>query len=703
MLVNGKEYLATATSRHVVIQKKPESRYYGYRSNNNGYDAGDKSSQLVLDFDLTERTFGLYIDWEIHESILTAIQDALYIPDEEFPQYDTNKDGNIGIIMPNKTRFPKIINVPRVINTSDYSYWTYPTLEYPNGETLIDGNHIKIHNDVVMKFDQNKIRSYVPNYLSRKFKLENGVECEITSFSYKWWLVKAKQIGQYRVQYPIEMDGTPLLGDDADLYWLERGRNNKTLIQRLICENEINIPEDFDDEMVTYHFYGKSFGQPDIVAYFDAFIANDNECACERCQGFKIFKREKGEAPYYRGWSMQHYKTMHAGYEGSLPTDRQLLKDCTCKACKAFRNTRDRKANYMVEKFEIGMQAKGYTTNEIQYLTGGWKADPQIYPDEIPELGEASIDDWLWRPKNAWFKDLLSDRGKAAPMSFEGLPLRVKLAYMHCRLTLVEYNDAPVEAARWLTEVWNTQFKPDCNCKMCVELKNNPDMLLTVANELLMELVNPATYTTSVFNIHFQSNYWSNNETKPKADYIKFFNDYVLYGKYCKCEKCNKFMEKLEDSEYLPPEELAAPKCPLCNGRVHNKDLIYQNKEIARTVIEKGASNLIGVKTALCCGCYSSFRSDRARRQRILEMERGDSFYAEIRGERHEETRELLGMKRRTVKEVWPEDTPKEEKEPGTGEYFIKDVPLAEFVSLNNVTFKLSEQMESELKARSSS
>lgn len=699
--VSEKEYIITATSRHIVIQKRKPDRYGYNRGINTGYDAGEKSSELVMDFDLTERTFGLYIDWELPELVILAIQESLYIPDDEFPQYDTDEKGNIGIMMPNKLRFPKIINVPRVITQREYSYWTYPTLEFPNGESVVEGDNIKIHNDVISKFEQNKLNGYIPNYLTRKFKLANGLECYIESYSYKWWLVRPKKIGKFSVHYPIDLEGKPLLTQEADVFWDERGHNNNVLLQRLICEQDIQIPEDFESEMVNYHFYGRSFGEEDIRQYFVDFIANNNECTCERCQGFKIYKKEKGAVPYYRGWSMDHYKTMHAGINGSLPTDRELLKDCNCKACKAFRNTRDRKQDYLKRKFWVQMQTKGYTENEIQYLTGGWKADPQIYPDEIPNPGLMTIDDWLWRPKNAWFKDIISDRSKVSPISFENLQIRYKLAYIHCRLTLVEWKDAPIEAASWLTEVWNTQFNPSCNCKLCTELKTNPEMLLTIANELLMEPVNPATYTTSVFNIHFQSNYWSSNETKPKEEYVKFFNEYVLYGKYCECNKCLNFMKKLEDSDYLPPAELEAPTCPLCGGRVHNKDLIYQNKAIAKAVVEKGASNLIGIKTALCCGCYNKFRADRERRQKILEMVRGDTFYAEIRGETDAETGELLGMRRRRVKEVWPEDTPKEEKEPGTGELYVKDIPLCEFVSLNNVTFKLSEGLETEIRARS--
>lgn len=698
---NNKKYVLTATSRHIILQKRPEQpeqRYsYGYRRSE-GYTADAKSSEIVLDFDLTDRTFGLYVDWELPQEIILGFKEALNISDEDMPIYDIDANTTIGVMTPNEKRFPNVIQVPRVITERSHNYWSYPTLDYPNGETLIEGKHLKIHNGVVHKFDQNTIYNWLPHYLQDKFQLPNGEDCHIISYG-NWWLVKEKKIGDYSQWYPIDMEGKPLKGVDSDPFWKERGNNSRTLIKRLICENEVDLEEDFDDEMINYHFYGRSVDDNDIINYFENLKNNDGCCPCERCQGFKIYKREKGEAPYYRGWTIQHYKAMHAGIKGSLPSDRDLLKDCDCKACKSFRNTRERKENYLREKFYSEMKDKGYDWNEIQYITGGWKADPQIYPDEIPANGLMTIDDWNWRPKSKWFKRLFSEYGKATPINFQNIAIRFKLAYLHCRLTLVEWADAPQEAASWLTEVWNTQFKPECNCKLCTELKEDPNMQLTIANELLMEPVNPATYTTAVFNVHFQTNYWSSRELHPKQDYIDYFNTYILYGKYCECEKCKNFMDKVGDSEYLPPDELVAPKCPLCGGSVHNKDLIYQNKEIAKAVIEKGASNLIGVKTALCCSCYNKFRMDRARRARILEMNPGEYFYAEIRGERNKEG-ELAGMKRRTIKEVWPEDTPKEEKEPGTGTLFVKDTPLSEFVSLNNVTFKLPEAVENALEVR---
>lgn len=694
----NKSYVLTATSRHILLQKQPEESYYGYKYRRDGYTAGNKSTELVLDFDLTERTFGLYIDWELPQEIILGFKEALNISDEDMPIYDIDANNTIGILTPNNKRFPKVIQVPKVLTERSHNYWSYPTLDYPNGETLIEGEHIKIHNGMVYKFDQNKIYSWLPSYLQDKFQLQNGEECYIIS-SDKWWLVKKKKIGDWDQWYPIDMEGKPLKNHEADQFWVERGNSNRTLIKRLICENELDMPDDFDDEMINYHFYGKSFGSQEITEYFEILVDNDGECPCERCQGFKIYKREKGVAPYYRGWSMEHYKAMHAGINGSLPSDRDLLKDCNCKACKSFRNTRDRKESYLRSKFNSVMGSKGYEFNEIEYLTGGWKADPQIFPDEIPSPGLMTVDDWVWRPKSKWFKGLFSEYGKTTPIQFREIPIRFKLAYIHCRLTLVEWKDAPMEAASWLTEVWNTQFKPECNCKLCTELKESSYMMLTLANEFLMEPVNPATYTTAIFNVHFQTNYWSTRETHPKQDYIDYFNKYILYGKYCDCEKCQKFMDKIGDEEYLPPEELVAPKCPLCGGSVHNKDLIYQNKEIAKAVIDKGASNLIGVKTALCCSCYNRFRMDRARRGRILEMNPGEYFYAEIRGETNDEG-EVVGMKRRTIKEVWPEDTPKEEKKPGTGTLYVKDIPLSEFVSLNNVTFKLPEAVENALNVR---
>lgn len=690
--IDDKHYLITATSQHVIIQKAPKYSY--------GYGNKPRSSELVLDYDITNQTFGLYSDWEVPEIILTAFGEALNV---EIPIYDVAKNGTIGIMTPNVTRFPKVIQVPTVENNREYSYFSYPTLEFPNGESLIEGVHIKVHNQVVERFVQAKLTSYVPNYLSKKgLKLVNGIEVQIYSSNYKWWLCRQKSVGDGRViRYPINLEGEPLTGDVADTFWAYFGDNSKNRIDRYICEGDFTLPKNFDRDIVLYHFYGKNFSGDDLETYFTSMNESDGVCPCPRCQGFTVYKREKGTAPNYRGWTMQHYKSMHAGLQGSLPTDRELLKDCSCKGCKSFRNTRDRKEMYLKEKFKTNFEAKKYNHNEIQYVTGGWKADPQIYPDEVPHIANMSVDDWLWRPKTAWFKDLFTDTAKTSPIFFDNVPIRYKLAFIHCRLTLVEWKDTPAEAATWLTEVYNTQFKPFCNCKLCTELKNNPEMLLTIANELLIENVNPAVYTTAVFNIHFQSGYWSSNATKNKQDYINYFNTYVLYGKYCQCDKCKKFMDKVGDSEYLPPKELQAPKCPLCGGRVHNKDLIYQNKEIAKAVIQKGASRLIGVRTALCCGCYGKFRLDRSRREAILDMKVGDSFQAEIRGEAREDGT-LYGMRRRRVKEVWDEEIEKEDREPGTGELMIGDYLISEFVSLNNITLKLPQEIEKKFKTRDS-
>jgi hypothetical protein len=687
---DSKTYLITATSQHVIVQKPPKWRYSSSSDN--------KSSELVLDYDLTNQTFGLYQDWEVPEIVLLSFGEALNV---ELPIYDV-KDGMVGVMTPNVKRFPKVINVPKVESNREYTYFSYPTLDFPNGETLVEGNHIRVHNDTVERFTQATLTSWVPTYLKKKLKLENGEEVEIVSSNYKWWLCKAKKVGDKRViRYPVNLDGTIVEDELADNYWAYFGDNSKNRIDRYICEGTFDLSEDFDREVVSYHFYGKNFDGDQLEAYFDIMAENGGICPCPRCQGFTVFKREKGIAPYYRGWTMEHYKAMHAGINGSLPTDRELLKDCTCKACKSFRNTRDRKESYLRKKFKTKFEEKKYSNNEIQYATGGWKADPQIYPDEVPSIANMSVDDWLWRPKSTWFKGLFSDNNKSSPMYFENIPIRYKLAFIHCRLTLVEWKDTPAEAAKWLTEVYNTQFEPFCNCKLCTELKTNPDMLITIANELLMENVNPAVYTTAIFNIHFQENYWSSNSIKTKQQYIDYFNKYILYGKYCECEKCKKFMSKIGDSEYLPPEELAAPKCPLCGGRVHNKDLIYQNKEIAKAVIQKGASRLIGVRTALCCGCYNKFRVDRARRQAILDMKVGASFQAEIRGEAREDG-SLFGMRRRRIREVWDEEIEKEDREPGTGTLMIGEYLVPDFVSLNNITLKLPQAVEDAFAIRDS-
>jgi len=151
--LDDKQYLITATSQHVIIQKTPKHRY--------SYNNEAKSSELVLDYDITNQTFGLYIDWEVPQILLTSFGEALNV---EVPIYDV-KDGKIGVMTPNVKRFPKVIQVPTVENNRDYSYFSYPTLEFPNGESLIEGEHIRVHNEVVEKFTQAKLQSYVPSYL----------------------------------------------------------------------------------------------------------------------------------------------------------------------------------------------------------------------------------------------------------------------------------------------------------------------------------------------------------------------------------------------------------------------------------------------------------------------------------------------------------------------------------------------------------
>ena len=140
-------------------------------------------------------------------------------------------------------------------------------------------------------------------------------------------------------------------------------------------------------------------------------------------------------------------------------------------------------------------------------------------------------------------------------------------------------------------------------------------------------------------------------------------------------------LERMKQSRYLPPAELETPLCPICQGKVHNKDLIYQNSEIAKAIIEQGKDIMIGVRTALCCGCYGKFMQDRTRRQLITHLVKGDYVY--------------WNDVKKTVKEVFSVDIPKEERVEGEGTLMIDDYPLAEFASLHG-ELKLPSNLEEE-------
>lgn len=682
MTVNEDEYWITATEKNVFIREHLD------------YYSRQETSEIILVYYLDDRKFGLYKSNRIQSAVVHVICEAFNI---DPPQMKTDEKGYLTEITPNIKIFPNAVKIS-MKSSSGYVCYTFPTKDSA-GVEIVKGNGLFIKNNEIQEFQNNTISAWMPYWLrDHEYLLPNG---ESVSFhrQEKWFLTKHKIIDGSHIYYPVDLEGNPLTNDNAEAYWNSWGTNGRAKILRYICENDISIPEDFSFDMLRYHFYGKSIDSVDVNEFFEDWD-EDEGCQCPRCSGYRIYQREVGHTPYYRGWSIAHYKCFHAGLNGELPTARDMLLDCNCKACKAFRRTVHTKPDFLKSEYNQAFEDLGYSDQQIVYLTADWHADPLILPDELPIPDEATVDDWRWRPRNKDFKDIFVQ--SKFPIYFRSMTIRHRYAATHCRLTNVEMDDVKEEAGRWLTEVFNSMLDPNCTCKLCTELKQSEEMELGVANELLIENINPESYMTAIFNIHFKEDKWRWTQVvRKKQDYIDYFQKYILYGKYCDCKYCKAFQEKVKNAEYLPQQELAAPKCPLCGNDVHQKDLIYENAEIAKAVIEKGAGRLIGIKTALCCSCYNRFRMDRARREKVLEMEVGETFRAEVRNERGRDG-ELRGIQPRRIKEIWPEDTPKEEKIAGTGTKAIhidgEDIELSDFISWNNITaLRLPEHIETEI------
>jgi len=636
------------------------------------------AAEVIATIDLDDEVWGLYKPDILTKEIVDAVCKILRFKPEKLTYSDNLAEEKLLIdVEPNVKEFPNVTAVPMIKSTYSHRYLIVPTTEYPNGEERIDGENIEIFNKVVKRFVNGKIDSYIPGYLNGHFELADGTEVFIRRKWGYWYLVKIKRVGHNTWQYPILIDGKP--DKSADKFWYYGDIDTKII--RYICESEATVPDNFATRKIRYHFYGKQFDDESVAEYFKIMSENNGSCICDRCQGWDIFYAAKQREPTYRGWGMDHYKCMHAAHVGSLPTPAQLMKDCDCKGCKTFRNTKDRKADYFRDKFNASFEQKKYTDVQKKYITMGWLADPQILPDDVKAPEEAKISNWNYRPLKKHFKqNVFEDKRADLPINFYRLTLRKQLAYVHCRLIGVDWKDLEKEADKWLVEVWNTQFNPQCNCQLCSMMKSTIVMRLDVANELLIEPCDRRSYPLGLFTVHFTDRSWD-LPIRNKRDYIEYFNKFILRGEFCQCKKCVDLKEKMKDSQFLPPAELSAPTCPICGGRVHNADLIYQNKEIAKAILEQGMDKLIGVKTALCCGCYGKFINDKVRRNMIINMKKGDYLY--------------FNEDKKTVKEIFAEDIPKEEREEGTGTLMIDEYTLPEFSSMHGV-IKLPHSLEQE-------
>lgn len=658
-------FVVSTTNNKLVIQEDIGSYRYNAEK--------QKESRLFLAVNLETYEFGLYKPRVITKPVFEMLCHILRAEPENV-EYE---DEWLMDIKPNIKEFPKFIQVPVVKSQQSHRWIKFPTEDHPNGYEIVDGKHIRIDNGLVEVMDNGKIYSWIPDYLTNEFHLKDGTKVKIRrTYSY-WYLCRERNIGRAKIWYPITIKGEP--DKTAVNFWNDHIDDR---LNRSICEHKIEVKDNFSIDKMKYHFYGRQFGDDQIKEYF-AIMAeegNDGECPCPRCQGYDIYYAEKDHAPYYKGWSMDHYKALHAGLEGSLPTEAEMLRDCKCKACKSLRNTKDMKSNYVRKRFRQAFRDKKYTENQMSYLTAGFLADPKILPSEVKEPDKMKLDDFNWRHLKKHFHNFIED-GKNEFIHFDRIPLRKRMAYMHCRLTLVPWKDVKDETEKWLLDVWNTQLKPHCDCKVCTLIKNAESMRLDMFIELMIEPIDKRSYPTGIFSIHFQKGSYYETPIYPIKDYLEHFNKYVIVGEYCTCAECQRHLERMKKSRYLPPAELEAPLCPICNKAVHNKDLIFQNSEIAKAIIKQGKDGLIGVRTALCCGCHAKFMADRMRRGLIPRLKKGDYLYYD--------------SKRITVKEVFPEDIPKEDRVEGEGTLMLGEYTLPEFASLHG-KIKLPQTLEEE-------
>jgi len=509
------------------------------------------------------------------------------------------------------------------------------------------------------------------------------------------------------VAYPIDIEGNPLKEGTED-FW--DTRYGYTKFHKAICENDLDIPEDFDYERMKYHFYGRKIADQMILDFMEE--ESTTGCQCERCRGWRFYVAENGNVVEYEGWRKPHYQMIHAAHMGAMPTDMDMIMDCNCKACKSFRNTVNNKESLQYTVYSDTFRDKLYDPNARKYLTADYLTDFCIKPEEIKPYDEALVTDFHWRAKARHFKNMFeTERSRHFPIKFDAIQLRYRYAYIHCRLNNVEWKDVQVKANEWLLEVFSTLMKPKCNCYVCKSLKDKSGFSMDIWQELFLDRVDNRSYPTAIVGIHFNSGGWHERNTPyTKQEVFDYFEKYVLYGKFCECEKCKKFQERIASAEFLPPEELEAPKCPICGGRVHNKDLIYNNKEIAKAIIKQGFDRLIKVKTALCCGCYGKFAAQGRRRELLFELKKGENVKI---GGKNARVRAKLYLK---VGDNWvewneKEDGKLEEDDPfkedlyivikhGEGELQTEEwITMSEFAGMQ-YDFKLPGRLEKTIHAR---
>ena len=505
-----------------------------------------KEGRLIMSYNRETGNWGLYVPDYVTNRVFKLICGELNIKEPE----RTIHQFKIREIKGSNNEFPaQMIAFPK--NRQDRDWRTKiqttklvrPTPEQPDGISLIKSPYIHIEDGKLtwIKSDIGDIDPFdasMASFCHYRLVLPNDIEVEFKRAWNKWdkfFLTRMRDIDGRKVWYPVDIEGNPTT-ENADTYWDMRHGNNK--FYRVICENGLYVGSSFSFDKMKYHFYGKGIKVPEIKKYLRDMLKSG--CKCERCRGYLIFQQIEKHAPSYYGWGKDHYKCIHAAHTGTLPTDYDMIMDCNCKACKAFRNTLDRKQTLQEKLYRDEFRSKAYDHDEITYLTADWNADMCIKPHQIKKPDEQSVDDFLWRARAKHFKNLFAiEYERKFPLHFGSSSFRAKLAFHHCRLNGIEWKDAGEggKAAEWLQEVFSTMLKPDCDCYVCKNLKEMTEASIDVYQELLLDRVDQRAYPTAIVGIHFNTSnsYWARQTVVKKQDVFDYFEKYVLYGKFCEC------------------------------------------------------------------------------------------------------------------------------------------------------------------------
>lgn len=706
--------IITKTPTHFLIYEKPMDDY-PFRQDS--YD----ELPLIMSFDIERRKLCFVRGENLPIKVYSEFAEFLYYHRfvKEKPLIKTDRYGELVVETEHGLSEFVYGNVPVTRRKLFYLSWSgnkFILLKYPNSDKSVSeewiNKNFKAKNGIITYWEGYYCYGYVPGWLKPpkgqdKWKIPNGDEVYLTENKWRdrWYLAKEKFVGnathrwtwrkdkefyEDNQYYPVDYEGKVI--ENCTDYWCDYDRN-MVKIKRWICENDMPVPRDFNLDKAEFHFYGKYFNSYDLLNY----IENYHNCNCERCRMYDRYREKTGRYLNFRGWTKEYYVAKHFLYRDNIPSDEDLLFDCDCKGCKSLRKTKNTKSYLLRHLFRRTFQDKDYPENVTAYYTVNWLATIKIKPAQVPEYTgrddiQLKMEDFELKPSMVKFdKDFWSSSWRHYPIEpldkWYDLPTRIRLAIMHCRLTEVPFDKITEETNKWLNQVFNNFFEPECNCKLCKLLKEAEEFNIDIVNELWLEKIPSESYPTELVQIHFgqeRSSYYRNRNPIDKKELIKHLKEYVMVGKYCECEKCTKAREMVENSKYIPNMEKINPKCPACGGSVHNKRLVFDNALVAKKIAEMQMKDMLEVKSAFCCSCYwKQMLEEKRKRYLVDKAKAGDIIY--IYEDWDDSRRE--GTKVPT--------TIKTNKE--TGNYEINGIDVYEFIS-EPIHFEFGSKIEEEIK-----